>query len=99
MPNLRQGPMKSEEIDGKYIIVHYKKTQEAVGMFKFDYDLHQDLVHNAYMSWNVSKYRYTKARDSEAQTFMRMGILECDRQERFYVSTFPGGRGTKPPAS
>ena len=97
MPRL-QGSMKSVKIDGKYIIVHNKKTQEAVGMFKFDYDLHKDLVHNVHMVWDVTKYRYTKARDSEAQTFMRMGVLECDAQERFYVPTRPG-RGTKPPAS
>jgi len=90
--------MQSYEIDGKYIIVRNKKTYEAVGMFKFDYDLHTDLVRNANMAWDVGKYHYAEARDSEAQTFMRMKVLECDGQERFYVPTH-FGRGTKPPAS
>ncbi len=93
-----QGAMDSVEINGKYIIVRNKKTYEAVGIFKFDYDLHKDLVHNARMAWDIGKYHYTKARNSEAQTFIRMGVLECDGQERFYTLTFPG-RGTKPPAS
>ena len=82
--NMDMVELRSDKIDGKYILVRNDETREAVAMFKFAWDLHRELVHEAHLSWDIDNYDYSVLTESEVQTFLRMKVLPIRRQEYVY---------------
>ena len=82
--NMDMVELRSDKIDGKYILVRNDETREAVAIFKFSWALHKELVHKAHKSWDIINYDYSVLTESEVQTFLGMKVLPIREQEYVY---------------